>query len=145
TFTTNRVCAAPVRWDRARVPSDSIRGLVVNAGNANAATGAQGEQNARLTASRLATLLGCAPDQVLVASTGIIGHQLPMEKFEEGLTRAFSALDSSAAAFESASLAIMTTDTRPKVVSWRHSIGGREIAFLGLAKGAAMIGPKMAT
>src|SRR3954462_5544582 len=65
TFTTNRVCAAPVRWDRARVPSGTIRALVVNAGNANAATGSEGEANARRTATLAAEALGCAPDDVL--------------------------------------------------------------------------------
>src|SRR5581483_8606195 len=80
TFTTNRVCAAPVRWDRDRVPSETIRALVVNAGNANAATGPRGDENARRTAELAAEALGCAADQVLVASTGIIGHQLPMDR-----------------------------------------------------------------
>src|SRR3954452_18792435 len=82
TFTTNRVCAAPVRWDRARVPSEAIRALVINAGNANAATGMQGEANVRRTATLAADGLSCAPDAVLVASTGVIGHQLPMSKLE---------------------------------------------------------------
>src|SRR4029077_8937224 len=70
TFTTNRVCAAPVRWDRERVPSESVRAVVINAGNANAPTGAQGEATARRTATLAATSLGCTADAVLVASTG---------------------------------------------------------------------------
>src|SRR6516225_403685 len=80
TFTTNRVCAAPVRWDRARVPSETVRAIVINAGNANAATGAEGDANAARTAARAAGALGCGADQVLVASTGVIGHQLPMDR-----------------------------------------------------------------
>src|SRR4051794_28390731 len=85
TFTTNRVCAAPVRWDRDRVPGESVRAIVVNAGNANAATGSRGDANARETATMAAGLLGCRADEVLVASTGVIGHQLPMERVREGL------------------------------------------------------------
>lgn len=145
TFTTNRVCAAPVRWDRALLPSDSIRAIVVNAGNANAATGAQGDANARRTAEAAAARLRCQAAQVLVASTGVIGHQLPMDSLLEGLGRALTETSEGAGSFHEASKAIMTTDTRPKVVAREESIGGRPVRLLGLAKGAAMIGPKMAT
>jgi glutamate N-acetyltransferase / amino-acid N-acetyltransferase len=145
TFTTNCICAAPVRWDRARVPSEAIRALVINAGNANAATGAEGEENARRTATLAAEALGCAPDAVLVASTGVIGHQLPMDKVQAGLESALAALSPDPSAFREASRAILTTDTRPKVISRQQAIGGRTITLLGLAKGAAMIGPRMAT
>ncbi len=118
TFTTNRIAAAPVQWDRTRLPSDGIRAVVVNAGNANAATGAQGLENARRTAPRAAAaLLGCDPDQVLVASTGVIGHQLPMDRIEAGIERAVAALTVSERGFRDASQAILTTDTRPKVSS----------------------------
>src|SRR3954447_16595904 len=78
TFTTNRIAAAPVQWDRARVPAGDVRAVVVNAGNANAATGAEGLENVRRTAELAAERLGCRIDQILVASTGVIGHQLPM-------------------------------------------------------------------
>jgi glutamate N-acetyltransferase/amino-acid N-acetyltransferase len=145
TFTTNRVCAAPVKWDRALVPSESIRAIVINAGNANAATGRQGDDNARRTAERTAEILGCRPDEVLVASTGVIGHQLPMEKVEAGLEEVLAAAVSDAAGFATASEAILTTDTRPKVVSRRLTIGSRAVTLFGMAKGAAMIGPRMAT
>ncbi len=145
TFTTNRVCAAPVRWDRALVPSDVLRAIVINAGNANAATGAEGEANARRTAEVAAGALGCRTEQVLVASTGVIGHQLPMERLLEGLGRALSAADSSESSFEEASRAIMTTDTRPKLIARELTVGGTVIRLLGIAKGAAMIGPRMAT
>jgi glutamate N-acetyltransferase/amino-acid N-acetyltransferase len=145
TFTTNRIAAAPVQWDRALVPSDGLRAIVVNAGNANAATGAQGLANARRTAEVAAEALGCTAEKVLVASTGVIGHQLPMDRLEEGLARALGGLSAEAGAFHDASRAILTTDTRPKVVSVSQTIGGREVRFLGLAKGAAMIGPRMAT
>jgi glutamate N-acetyltransferase/amino-acid N-acetyltransferase len=145
TFTTNRVCAAPVKWDRARVPSATVRAVVVNAGNANAATGVLGDANARRTAERAAKSLGCRPDDVLVASTGVIGHQLPMDRLEAGLNALLPTLAADPESFHSTSRAILTTDTRPKVHSSRTEIGGASVSLLGLAKGAAMIGPKMAT
>lgn len=145
TFTTNRVCAAPVKWCRSLLPSDGIMAVVINSGNANAATGEEGMANARRTAVRAAELLGCRPEQVLVASTGVIGHQLPMPRLEQGLGEAVAALAADPAAFETAARSIMTTDTRPKVVAERRDCGGYEVTLLGIAKGAAMIGPRMAT
>jgi glutamate N-acetyltransferase/amino-acid N-acetyltransferase len=144
-FTTNRICAAPVKWCRERLPSEDIRAVVINSGNANAATGAQGLANAARMADRAAALLGCLPDQVLVASTGVIGQQLAMEKVESGIELAARSLRGDAAAFESAAAAIVTTDTRPKLASISETLAGRQVALLGLAKGAAMIGPRMAT
>src|SRR6516165_3139867 len=87
TFTTNRVCAAPVRWCRDRLPADDIRAVVINAGNANAATGAQGAANVVRTVQVAGNLLACRPEQILVASTGVIGQQLPMDRLEEGLSQ----------------------------------------------------------
>jgi glutamate N-acetyltransferase/amino-acid N-acetyltransferase len=144
-FTLNRVCAAPVKWCRERLPADDIRAVVINSGNANAATGEQGLSNARRTAAAAADLLNCRAEQVLVASTGVIGHQLPMDRIEAGLKLAMPNLAADPLSFRAAAGAIMTTDTRPKIVSKRQSIGGKEVALLGLAKGAAMIGPRMAT
>jgi glutamate N-acetyltransferase / amino-acid N-acetyltransferase len=145
TFTTNRICAAPVKWCRERLPSEDIRAIVINSGNANAATGAQGIRNAERTAAHAAALLGCRPEQVLVASTGVIGHQLPMNKIEAGLDQAVPVLSPDPDGFQTVAAAIMTTDTRPKLVSLSQTIGGREVTLLGVAKGAAMIGPRMAT
>ena len=145
TFTTNRVCAAPVKWCRGVIPADDIRAIVINSGNANAATGDQGLANAERTAACAAALLGCRPEQVLVASTGIIGHQLPMDKIEAGIAKAVAGLSAGPEAFQTAAAAMMTTDTRPKIVSQRRSIAGRDVTLLGIAKGAAMIGPRMAT
>jgi glutamate N-acetyltransferase/amino-acid N-acetyltransferase len=145
TFTTNRVCAAPVKWCRELLPSDEIRAVVINSGNANAATGAQGLSNAAQTANRAAALLGCSPEQVLLASTGVIGQQLAMDRLSAGLESAVGSLRRDAAGFEAAAEAIKTTDTRRKVVSLHEVLGGRSVALLGLAKGAAMIGPRMAT
>jgi glutamate N-acetyltransferase/amino-acid N-acetyltransferase len=145
TFTTNRVAAAPVRWDRELIPSDRIQAIVINAGNANAATGEEGYQNARRTAEIVGDRLGCGADGVLVASTGVIGRPLPMDKVEAGLEQAHAALSYDAPAFETASQAILTTDTRPKVVSRRVPLESGTFTIFGMAKGAAMIGPKMAT
>ncbi len=145
TFTTNRVCAAPVKWCRGLLPREDIRGVVINSGNANAATGELGMENVRKTAERAASRIGCAPEQVLIASTGVIGHQLPMEKIERGIDDAFARLSTESEGFEAVSRAIMTTDTRPKISCHRETIDGREVTLLGIAKGAAMIGPRMAT
>jgi glutamate N-acetyltransferase / amino-acid N-acetyltransferase len=145
TFTTNRVCAAPVRWCRELLPRDDIRAIVINAGNANAATGAEGQRNAARTAAAAGALMSCLPEQVLVASTGVIGHQLPMDRLEEGLSRAHTQLSSARESFETAADAILTTDTRRKVISLHETAGDQPYSLLGMAKGAAMIGPRMAT
>ena len=145
TFTTNRVAAAPVRWCRELIPSDRVQAIVINAGNANAATGDEGYQNARRTAEIVGDKLGCGADGVLVASTGVIGRQLPMDRLEEGLQRAHAALSADPSGFDDASNAILTTDTRPKVVSRRVPLESGKFTIFGMAKGAAMIGPNMAT
>jgi glutamate N-acetyltransferase/amino-acid N-acetyltransferase len=146
TFTTNRIAAAPVQWDRAIVPSETIRAVVINAGNANAATGDEGLANARKTAEHLAHKLACHPDQILVASTGVIGRQLPMDRLLAGIDAAYAQLSPEPSAFLHAARAIMTTDTRPKTVSLSRKLSdGREARLFGLAKGAAMIAPNMAT
>ena len=146
TFTTNRIAAAPVQWCRGIVPSESVRAIVVNAGNANAATGEQGMANARRTAEVAAEALGCEVDQVLLASTGVIGHQLPMENVESGVRAAVGQLNADPSGFRAASEAILTTDTKAKVVSLERMLPyGKVIRLFGMAKGAAMIGPRMAT
>ncbi|MFO0958996.1 MAG: bifunctional glutamate N-acetyltransferase/amino-acid acetyltransferase ArgJ [Isosphaeraceae bacterium] len=146
-FTTNRIAAAPVQWDRMLVPSDRVRAIVINAGNANAATGQQGIDNARRTAEIAADRIGCLADEVLVASTGVIGHQLPMEKMEAGIPEAIRAAADTPEAFRLASEAIMTTDTRPKLSGRMFTTPEDETEYrvFGMAKGAAMIGPRMAT
>ncbi len=145
TYTTNRVAAAPVKWDRALTPSDRIQAIVINAGNANAATGDEGFENARRIAETVGDRLNCGLEGVLVASTGVIGRQLPMERVLDGLGRAHEALTYDEAGFVDASHAIMTTDTRPKVVSRRVPLEEGRCTLFGMAKGAAMIGPRMAT
>jgi glutamate N-acetyltransferase/amino-acid N-acetyltransferase len=145
TFTTNRIAAAPVQWDRKLLPSSKIRAIVVNAGNANAATGAEGLANTMATAEAVAKGLGCEPEAVLVASTGVIGHQLPMDRVRAGVAKVLTDLSHADSGFRAASDAILTTDTHPKVVSLRKEIGGTDVRLLGICKGAAMIGPRMAT
>ena len=146
TFTTNRIAAAPVQWDRKLLPSDRIRAIVINAGNANAATGAAGLANARAMAEAVAKGLGCEPEAVLVASTGVIGHQLPMDKVRApAWRRPLADLSHALSGFHAASDAILTTDSLPKVVSRKAEIAGTEVRLLGICKGAAMIGPRMAT
>ena len=146
-FTQNRFCAAPVVVARQHLtmldPDASIRALVVNTGCANAGTGKDGVSAARKTCARLATLLGCSSAQVLPFSTGVIMEPLPIDKIESGLPDCLASLreDNWLAAAE----AIMTTDTLPKAASRRISIGGQEVIVTGIAKGAGMIHPNMAT
>ncbi len=143
-FTTNRVQAAPVQVSRRRVGKGRARAIVVNAGNANAATGAQGMANALATAAQVARAIGAGPEEVLVCSTGVIGRPLPMDRLLGGIPRAVSAL--SPRGFEAASEAILTTDTRPKRAVRRVTLpDGRRVTIAGFAKGAGMIDPRMAT
>lgn len=144
-FTRNRVRAAPVRVSQERLPRSDARGVVVCSGNANACTGPRGLEDARRMASLTAAGLSCSAEQVLVCSTGVIGRHLPMDKVEPGISKAIAALDSSPAALEGVGRAILTTDTRIKVVTRALEVDGRTIHLTGVAKGAAMIGPNMAT
>lgn len=147
-YTQNLVKAAPVLLDRARTPGDNLRAVITNSGVANACTGAQGMQDAERMAALVAESSpgsDIAPEQVLVMSTGVIGEHLPMEKIASGIPAVVNDLADDAAAIERAARAIMTTDTVPKVRSRTVSIGGRDVTITGVAKGAAMIGPNMAT
>lgn len=144
-FTQNRVCAAPVRVSRGRVPTAAARGFVVCSGNANACTGERGMSDARRMAEVAAEAVGCKPEQMLVCSTGVIGRHLPMPGVEAGIRQAATKLEPGTAAFDRVAHAIMTTDTRIKVSSRTLTAGGQEIRIAGFAKGAAMIGPNMAT
>ena len=144
-FTQNRVYAAPVRVCRERLPTAEARGLVVCSGNANACTGQQGYQDAVRMCALAAEMVSCRPEQVLVGSTGVIGRPLPMPKIENGIRQAGAALEPSATAFHSTARAILTTDTCIKVSTRKLKIGGTDVTVTGFAKGAAMIGPNMAT
>ncbi|HZX26394.1 MAG TPA: bifunctional glutamate N-acetyltransferase/amino-acid acetyltransferase ArgJ, partial [Telluria sp.] len=143
-FTRNRFCAAPVQISKANLAAGAqIRALVVNTGNANAGTGDEGLARARQTCAELATLLGCAPEQILPFSTGVILEPLPVEKLVAGLPAAIANLK--ADNWFNAAEAIMTTDTQPKAASRTVTIGGHTVTLTGISKGAGMIKPNMAT
>jgi glutamate N-acetyltransferase/amino-acid N-acetyltransferase len=144
-FTQNRVTAAPVQVCRERLPSSQVRGVVICSGNANACTGEQGIADARRMAVLAAASLDCEPEQILICSTGVIGRPLPMPCLEAGIPQAARQLDASARALERAAHAILTTDTRIKVSTRSLILDGRQVRITGLAKGAAMIGPNLAT
>lgn len=141
-FTTNKICAAPVRLSRCRI-NNTIRGIIINATNANACTGDEGLRNAEIITKAAAEALGVSPESILTASTGIIGVQLPCEKIVRAIPSLVASLSS-----EKGSLlarAIMTTDTVPKEASKRFSCFRGEFTIAGTAKGAGMIAPNMAT
>ncbi|APR93372.1 N-acetylglutamate synthase [Pandoraea thiooxydans] len=146
-FTTNRFCAAPVTVSKAHLAQaaagQGVRALVVNTGNANAGTGAEGLANARRTCDALSQLLGVAPEQVLPFSTGVILEPLPIDRLVAGLPHAIANLG--AGHWYEAAQAIMTTDTQPKAASRTVTIGGHAITLTGISKGAGMIRPNMAT
>ncbi len=144
-FTQNRVRAAPVRVCQERLPTGAARGVVVCSGNANACTGRQGLDDARRMTAVAAESVGCEPEQFLVCSTGVIGRLLPMPAVEAGIRAAARHLGDTSDSLEQAARAILTTDTRIKVSSRSVEAGGAEVRVTGLAKGAAMIGPNLAT
>ncbi len=143
-FTQNRFCAAPVTVAREHLAAgQEIRALVINTGNANAGTGEQGLQDARMTCVALAGLLNCAPEQILPFSTGVIMEPLPVAKVVAGMPRAVaSAIENN---WFDAAHAIMTTDIVAKAVSRRIEIDGKTVTVSGIAKGSGMIHPNMAT
>jgi glutamate N-acetyltransferase/amino-acid N-acetyltransferase len=140
-FTTNRVKAAPVILSQPRAAAGRARAVIVNSGNANACTGAEGMRAAERMAAAAARRLDVAADEVLVLSTGVIGVPLPVEKIEAALP----ALTPSPDGGDAAAQAIMTTDTRPKTAAVEVTIEGSTVRIGGMAKGAGMIHPTMAT
>ncbi len=143
-FTKNRFCAAPVQVGREHLAAgQGIRALVINTGNANAGTGDDGLARARATCAALGRLMGVAPAQVLPFSTGVIMEPLPVDRIEAGLPAALA--DLRADGWADAAEGIMTTDTLPKASSRQVQIGGRTVTVTGIAKGAGMIRPNMAT
>ena len=142
-FTTSKTAAAPVRWCVRSAKAGRARALIVNAGNANAFTGSEGEKSVQRTVDKLASVLGCPKSQVFVASTGVIGEKLPDERIRKalgGLKKKLRPGDWSGAAS-----AIMTTDTFSKGAFRKVMIGDTEVAIGGIAKGSGMIAPDMAT
>jgi glutamate N-acetyltransferase/amino-acid N-acetyltransferase len=142
-FTRSRCPSAPVDWCRANLPGGKARALVVNSGNANAFTGRKGREAVTLTARIAAKAAGCKPSEVFLASTGVIGEPLDATKYEGVLDTAFAAVKPEG--WMDAARAIMTTDTFPKVATATATIGGVTVTINGMAKGAGMIAPDMAT
>jgi glutamate N-acetyltransferase / amino-acid N-acetyltransferase len=144
-YTQNLVYAAPVALDRSRTPSGEIRAVVVCSGVANACTGERGLRDAERMAELAAAACGAKPNQALVLSTGVIGSFLPMDKIEQGISAAAVKLGSNEASLISAARGMLTTDTVHKLAGRTITIGARTIQITGMAKGAAMMGPNMAT
>src|SRR5690606_19031979 len=142
-FTTNQVCAAPVKWCIERMADGVAQAIVANSGNANACTGARGLRDVRTTARVAAAELGIDEDRVLVASTGRIGVLLPMENVTRGIAAAAADLGSTRAHAARAAEAILTSDTRPKEIAVEFNMGGARVRLGGIRKGAGMIQPGM--
>ena len=143
-FTQNRFCAAPVQISRDHLASGQpIRAMLINTGNANAGTGADGLARARATCVALARQLSVAPEQILPFSTGVIMEPLPHDRIEAGLPAAIA--DAQPGHWARAAEGIMTTDTLPKAFSAQAQIGGATVSITGISKGAGMIRPNMAT
>lgn len=144
-YTQNKVVAAPVILDRQRTPAADIRGIVINSGNANACTGEQGERDAEEMTRLAAAEFGANPEQVLVLSTGIIGEAMPMSTIAAGIKTVASQLGTEEAQVVAAARGLMTTDTIHKIAVREIPLTNGEGRVMGFAKGAAMIGPNMAT
>jgi glutamate N-acetyltransferase/amino-acid N-acetyltransferase len=142
-FTRNAFCAAPVELAKDHLLKGTPRLLLINSGNANAGTGRQGLEDAKSCCQALAELNGCETTQVLPFSTGVIGETLPVDRIKRALPRVLEDLNE--AGWESASRAIMTTDTRPKLISRCFEVDGITVQLTGMAKGSGMIRPDMAT
>ena len=146
TFTTNLVKAAPVKWDQKIVyESKKAQAVVINAGIANACTGEEGMRYCRQTAEKVGELLPVPEDQVLVASTGVIGMQLPMERICAGIEAMVPALSGETESGHAAAQAIMTTDTHEKEIAVEVMLGGVPVTIGGMCKGSGMIHPNMCT
>lgn len=144
-YTTNQVVAAPVIVNRRRTPLSDARAVVINSGNANACTGEEGLANAHTMLQWTAQRCRIREDQVLVLSTGIIGQQLPMTNISQGIEQLVDVADATEQQAQAAARGMMTTDTRPKIRSLQFRTNGSPVTILGMAKGAGMIGPRMAT
>jgi glutamate N-acetyltransferase/amino-acid N-acetyltransferase len=144
-FTTNKVVAAPVKIGRKNILASAgvMQACVVNSGNANAATGAQGDKDAIAMCDWAAAIAGCKRQEVLPASTGIIGHFLPMDKVEKGIREAGGFLGNSQEHANLFADTILTTDTRRKVASAQFKVNKNQVTIAGVCKGSGMIGPRM--
>ena len=142
-FTSNVVCGAPVKVSRLHIADGRARAVVANAGNSNVCTGERGEKDALAMCERAASGIGVAAADVLVASTGVIGRFLPMDRVLPGIDKAVAALSEDGG--NAASEAVMTTDLVPKRARRRFAHGGCEVTVAGFCKGSGMIAPKLAT
>ena len=142
-FTSNAFCAAPVIIAKQHLDASSPRYLLINSGNANAGTGELGRQAAIMSCQAVAEQCGCRAEQVLPFSTGVIGEPLPVDKIKAALSQLQQNLDIDA--WQTAAQAIMTTDTVPKIISRQVTLAGKVVTLTGIAKGAGMIRPNMAT
>lgn len=142
-FTQNKMCAAPVLVSRKVAAKSYVQAIVVNSGCANACTGEQGLKDAEAMQAQTAELLGVENDAVYVCSTGVIGHFMPMDKLAKGIADAVDAMDETGG--ESCAMAIQTTDTFIKHAAYEFELGGKTVKIAGIAKGAGMIHPNMAT
>ena len=143
-FTTNKVIAAPVKVGREHIAKGKLHGIVVNAGNANACTGKQGETDARRICHLAGIAIGCDENLILPSSTGIIGHLLPMDKLERGIAHAGHALGRDREHALHFSDAILTTDLKRKEAATSFKISRVTVTLAGVCKGSGMIGPRMA-
>lgn len=141
-FTQSEFVAAPVTYSRSLVPTENLRAIFTNSGQANAATGTEGVANNLSMVKAVAEVVGCQPEQVLVASTGVIGPQLDLTKILPGVPQLMDRLTDTA---ENFSLAILTTDLVPKAVTLKLQLKNGEVRLTGIAKGSGMIHPNMAT
>jgi glutamate N-acetyltransferase/amino-acid N-acetyltransferase len=144
-YTQNVVRAASIDWNRQITPTDHLSAIVVNSGNANACTGEEGFRNNQKMAFETAGAVECTSGQVCVMSTGVIGQQLPMDLVAKGVKRAGNELGSAESDFNSACEAILTTDKGTKTAFRSFEFEGETVRLAGMAKGAGMIGPNMAT
>ncbi len=145
-YTTNVVKAAPVIWDREITQGvGKARAVVINAGIANACTGTEGMDICRKTAKEAANAIGCGVNEVLVASTGVIGMQLPMDRLANGIATMIPLLSDASEAAHGAACAIMTTDTKSKEVAVTMTLSGKSVTIGGMCKGSGMIHPNMCT
>lgn len=142
-FTQNKMCAAPVLVSRKVAAKSYAQAIVVNSGCSNACTGEQGLKDAEAMQAQTAELLGVENDAVYVCSTGVIGHFMPMDKLAKGIADAVDAMDETGG--ESCAMAIQTTDTFIKHAAYEFELGGKTVKIAGIAKGAGMIHPNMAT
>lgn len=144
-YTQNRIVSPTVVFDREKTPFDGFRALVINSGNANACTGERGRQDVEQMARLAADAVGAPAEGALVLSTGVIGVYMPMDKVALGIQAAAEKLNSDESSLVAAASGILTTDSRHKLASRELTLGSKKVQITGLAKGAAMIGPNMAT